>query len=387
MKRALAFITLVSVLALAGPALAQAGYTFVPVYSITGTVSPHASAAADGDDIVFFRTLDEYNNSGFYVIDKVGPDGTAGVSNRYLLNATNHPAFWGLKTGDTFKVATVQDANGYGAGPADVTISGTGYEVVNMAIVYGGGVGEPPEISYAQAPTIEQIKFNDRTYYKHLVEAEEEKDRVPFYTSSTPTIKATIKGTEAFGVDTASITIKINDREPYQMLAANISETARVADLVSSLSISFGVPESDPLPSDPAQDVESTIAFTAWDHGKSVSTTEVCRVIVAGGPLRLLDTPLPYPSPFAPSRQKTEIQYTLSQDANIDIVIISIAGEAVKRVRCAAGSEGGKAGINKVEWNGRNMIGEQVGNGVYVGTIIARDQNKLLGKFKVTVFD
>ena len=66
---------------------------------------------------------------------------------------------------------------------------------------------------------------------------------------------------------------------------------------------------------------------------------------------------------------------------------MSIAGEPVRRIHCPAGTEGGNAGANKVAWNGRNMIGEQVGNGVYAGTIVSREENKLLAKFKVTVFD
>ena len=48
-----------------------------------------------------------------------------------------------------------------------------------------------------------------------------------------------------------------------------------------------------------------------------------------------------------------------------------------------SGAEGGKAGRNKVSWDGRNDAGGQVGNGVYVGTIVSG--GKLLAKFKLAI--
>jgi hypothetical protein len=379
MKRASLFITILLVLALAGMALAQV-YTFVVVYSITGTVSDHASSGADGSKIVYYRDDADLSN-GYYVTDIVGATGASGTANRYLINATSNPNL-PLVVGNKYKVATVQKADGYGAGPVEFTVSGTGYDVVNLSMALGAGISEPSPIVLAKPPVFDQIRFGERVYFKHLVTPDD-----PFYTSTAPVITANIEGTEAFGVDTGSITVKINDRAAYTISGSDIFDSVSAAGVTRSLSVRYSIPESDPLPSDPDQDTNSTITFTAWDATHAASTTEVCTVTVAGGPLRIIGTVLAYPSPFAPSRQNTEIQYTLSRDAEIEVIIISIAGEPVRRIHCPAGTEGGNAGANKVSWNGRNMINEQVGNGVYAGTIVSREENKLLAKFKVTVFD
>ena len=45
------------------------------------------------------------------------------------------------------------------------------------------------------------------------------------------------------------------------------------------------------------------------------------------------------------------------------------------------------AGLNKVKWDGTPDREGTLGNGTYMGTIIARSDNKLIGKFKVNVFD
>jgi len=381
MKRLVAFIAILSLLALAGMAVAQI-YTFVVIYTITGTVSDHASSGADGSKIVYYRDDSDLTN-GYYVTDIVGATGASGTANRYLINATSNPNL-PLVVGNKYWVATVQKPDGYGAGPKQFNVSGTGYDVVNLSMAYGDGIAEPAPIVITKPPLFEQIKFGERVYFKHLVSP----DR-PFYTSATPVIRADIKGTEAFGVDTNKISIQINDRDPYKMASANILEPVEEAGVTQSLSVTFSVPENDPLSSDPDQDTVNTVTFTAYDAitGTAV-TTEVCTVTVAGGPLRVIGAVLPYPSPFSPTKDgKTEIQFTLSKDAEIEVIVVSIAGEAVRRIHCSAGTEGGRAGTNKVAWDGKNMIGEQVGNGVYAGTIVSREENKLLAKFKVTVFD
>jgi hypothetical protein len=60
----------------------------------------------------------------------------------------------------------------------------------------------------------------------------------------------------------------------------------------------------------------------------------------------------------------------------------------IKRVICQAGvGEGGHAGVNKVEWDGQTDQGYLAGNAIYVGTIISKDDNRLLGKVKMTLVD
>lgn len=71
----------------------------------------------------------------------------------------------------------------------------------------------------------------------------------------------------------------------------------------------------------------------------------------------------------------------------MDIYIYSPAGELIKKFYCSSGNEGGSQGLNKVSWDGNLDTGGRIGNGTYLGTIISKKDNHLLGKFKLNVFD
>jgi hypothetical protein len=115
-------------------------------------------------------------------------------------------------------------------------------------------------------------------------------------------------------------------------------------------------------------------------------TTYLATVEVMGGPLRMIGTPVVYPSPYSIKKDKiVTIQYGLSADANIDIYLVSVEGKRIKRFLPLAGEEGGSAGINKITWDGKTDQGFLAGNAIYVGTVVARDEGRLLGKFKLTV--
>ena len=132
-------------------------------------------------------------------------------------------------------------------------------------------------------------------------------------------------------------------------------------------------------------------ASSSGSQGTAGTKTLNATVEVMGGPLRLVGTPITYPSPFSIKAQGTvTIQYGLSKDAQIEIYIVGVGGQRIKRFpdttySMAPGTEGGSAGINKISWNGKTDQGYLAGNGIYVGTIVARDENRLLGKFKLTV--
>ncbi len=112
-------------------------------------------------------------------------------------------------------------------------------------------------------------------------------------------------------------------------------------------------------------------------------------VTAASGPLRLVGfQPLVFPSPFSAARNKeVTISYSLSDNTDVDIYILSSAGEVVKKISAQSGREGGKAASNKVKWDGVTDLGRALGNGIYLGTIVARPQNKILGKFKLTAYN
>ncbi|OGC11254.1 hypothetical protein A3K48_01860 [candidate division WOR-1 bacterium RIFOXYA12_FULL_52_29] len=109
---------------------------------------------------------------------------------------------------------------------------------------------------------------------------------------------------------------------------------------------------------------------------------------VSGGPYRVIGDALVYPSPFNRARDKELIiQYRLSHDTDIDIFIISVSGDILKKISLAAGHPGGSAGLNKVKWSSRADDGTLPGNGIYVGTIVDRLNNQVMKKFKLTIND
>ena len=95
-----------------------------------------------------------------------------------------------------------------------------------------------------------------------------------------------------------------------------------------------------------------------------------------------------FASPFSTTRDENlVIQYTLSDESNIDILIVGLGGEIIKKFSFSSGEEGGQAALNQVTWDGRRDWGSLIANGVYLGIIISRDQNKVLGNFKLTAYN
>jgi len=116
--------------------------------------------------------------------------------------------------------------------------------------------------------------------------------------------------------------------------------------------------------------------------------TEIATVEVLGGPLRVIGPVIAFPAPFSFSKHgKCDIQYVLSQDGDVDVYLISVSGQTVKKFTCFAGQEGGTAGYNKLAWDGMTLMSARAGNAVYVGTIVGRAEGKLLAKFKISVVD
>jgi len=83
-----------------------------------------------------------------------------------------------------------------------------------------------------------------------------------------------------------------------------------------------------------------------------------------------------YPNPFDSRKGgelgQTKITYTLNSDADTTITIYDALGYLVKTIACAAGSEGGKTGMNFVPWTGRNDAGVLVSKGGYTARIRAK---------------
>lgn len=79
--------------------------------------------------------------------------------------------------------------------------------------------------------------------------------------------------------------------------------------------------------------------------------------------------PANYPNPFRAGVENTQIVYTLTQDAQVGIVLFAADGREVWSYEAPAGTPGGSAGANAVIWDGRNVDGRTVFDGVYFARI------------------
>jgi len=85
------------------------------------------------------------------------------------------------------------------------------------------------------------------------------------------------------------------------------------------------------------------------------------------------------------SGESTTIQYTLSTDAAITIIIYDITGHEVKRMKFSSGTSGGRGGTNQAAWDGRSLGREVAGNGMYLYKIISG--NEVIGSGKLVIFE
>ncbi len=256
----------------------------------------------------------------------------------------------------------------------------------------GGGVDLPPGAERPLEPGPEmQVWFGNRLFQPGIYT----KDR-PFIIPAMPTIKVDIS------ID-APYTLASN-AENYSIVVDPDGPTAKTLTLgaqhmtqkvyaagaegtepqIRSFSLEYGMTEE-------LAEGEHTFVVSAWSSGlvgTASSTTQTATVEVMGGPVRIVGNPLAYPSPFSPSKDRVvTIQYQLSTDANIDLYLMDPTGRRIKKIMCDAGSEGGSAGINKVTWTGRAEQGYIAGNAIYVGTILSRDEGRLLAKVKLAIVD
>ncbi|MBU0671490.1 MAG: hypothetical protein KJ732_00510 [Candidatus Margulisbacteria bacterium] len=367
------FLSLILVFTLA--VMSQA--TTIPpgpfTYWIVGTVNDVNSIMADSRTVVFYKDDATYNtNFSTGVIS----------GNQFMLNA---PYIWplGLEVGTTYKAAIIQGNDGYGADPVDVTISGVGYEEVNnLVLAYGAGPGAPG----AELPPQFQVWFGNRLYQPAIYGP----DR-PFVVAAQPDIKVQISIDEPYSLasDISSYAITVDPgtatEKALTLSSQHMSQKifAAAAEL-RSFALEYTV-------EDALAEGDHTFEFSATSSGALGTATAAstqAAVEVMGGELRLIGLPLTYPSPYSITKDKiVTIQYTLSMDANIDIYLIDPTGKRIKKLTCDAGTEGGSAGVNKVTWNGMTDMGYLAGNAIYIGTIIGRDESRLLAKVKMTIVD
>ena len=295
-----------------------------------------------------------------------------------------------IEPGETYKAAIPQGEDYYGSEPVDVTISGLGFDRLseNLVLAYGAGPSAPSEDELA--PTI-QVWFGHRLYQSAIVEAGEK-----FIIATKPEIKLEISIQEPFALSSniSDYSIELDPGTTYSQILSlgtdALSATSfAVGTEVRTYTLSYSFEDEDEL-----SDGEHTFEITASSAGTmGIPGTAVtyATVEVAGGPLRIVGVVLTYPVPFIrrspPPEGVVTIQYAMSQDADIEITIFSVEGRTVAKQYYMSGTDGGSSGTNKVTWNTLTFSGAQAGAAVYVGSIVAKQEGRLLAKFKVAIID
>ncbi len=82
------------------------------------------------------------------------------------------------------------------------------------------------------------------------------------------------------------------------------------------------------------------------------------------------------PTPYNSNKGKLVLEYQLTQAADVKVYVVAIDGERQWEIQCVSGQDGGKAGFNRIEWDGKNAFGEDLANGMYVVYAEAKGNRK-----------
>ncbi|MDE2141999.1 MAG: hypothetical protein KGJ84_06265 [Elusimicrobia bacterium] len=104
---------------------------------------------------------------------------------------------------------------------------------------------------------------------------------------------------------------------------------------------------------------------SAWSPLTAAANSGMTSSIIAG----VSNFPNPFDSRKGGNAGKTQITYTLNADSSVTIQIYDALGYLTKTIGCPAGSNGGTAGRNFVDWDGRNDAGILVSKGGYTARI------------------
>ena len=105
------------------------------------------------------------------------------------------------------------------------------------------------------------------------------------------------------------------------------------------------------------------LTIKAWDNFNNSATTSLTLSIVENTDLRITDV-INYPNPF---NGPTTFTYQLTQDADITVQVYTVAGVQIQKFDMV-----GFRGFNQFDWDGRDLDGDQLANGVYLYKITAR---------------
>ena len=91
-----------------------------------------------------------------------------------------------------------------------------------------------------------------------------------------------------------------------------------------------------------------------------------------------------YPNPFRAGKEPTYLEYHLSQASNVTFTVYDVLGQKVYEREIPQGQMGGIAGLNKIEWDGRNSDTRVIANGGYIAVLDIKAEGRSM-KRKIAV--
>ncbi|MEA3492920.1 MAG: hypothetical protein U9R38_00870 [Candidatus Margulisiibacteriota bacterium] len=223
------------------------------------------------------------------------------------------------------------------------------------------------------------ISFDDRFYLDSMFSKKD-----PINIADTPEIK--IDFTSRSGIRYRSAVLKIDEME-YNAAKGDFSlVVVKPQRNISPFEVDYAMYMLRITPDKELPFGEHELSFKVENaYGMIISREVFARVVSI--PATIVGRPMVYPNPFNPSRDhEAKIQYKLSMATNIELAIFGVDGSVVSRKRFGLGQEGGKKGYNTVFWNGMTDAGMRVSNGIYSGVLIDKDENRILEKFLITIY-
>lgn len=222
-----------------------------------------------------------------------------------------------------------------------------------------------PTKTKLQTATIAGPKFSDLIIDQKQEHSEWESGD---YVSDTPQIQVSINDTTST-ISTYSIQIK-EGSNTIEAVTQNISGSTNSYDL-------------DWTPSNRLSPGNYTVNLIAQNLLNQTSSRQFS--IKVSTDIKILGL-IAGPIPYNYLNGHLTIEYQLSQNANVDIRIYSIAGEKIKTWNFDSGSQGALQGFNKLTWNGKTTNNTYISNGPYVIYMTASNNSETAtSKSKIVV--
>jgi hypothetical protein len=244
------------------------------------------------------------------------------------------------------------------------------YDDNSYAVAIGAADIELPQLN---------LSFDDRFYMMPMFSKDS-----PILISETPTIKVDFNTRS--GLRWRRARLKIDKKEYHAAKGQFTLIVVKPYKNITPFEVDYAlymlrIPSQSELPFG-----EHHFVFEVENAYGNVITREAFARVVSV-PAEIVGRPLVYPNPFSPARQgEAKIQYELTVQTGIELAIFAVDGSVVTRRRFTMGEEGGKKGMNTVSWSGRSDAGMTLPNGIYSAVLIDREENRILDKFLITIY-